>query len=285
MSQKHQTYQILDSGLGQKLEQVGPFKIVRPAAGAVWNPKSSDWGSVDATFQRFSGGDGEWTIKNHSFKKGCQISIGNLTFKIQPTDFGHIGIFPEQHKNWQTIHKLISESGISDFTTLNLFAYTGGSTLSAALAGSKVTHVDASKTSVAWARENMELSSPGQERPVRWIVEDVQKYILREIKRNSKYHGIILDPPTFGRGVKNEMWKIEEHAMPLLENLKQLSADNLKFVLLSSHSPGYTSIAMENMLRQVFGDKGEFTSEEMILPLAGHAFPLPTGASCLMVRS
>lgn len=275
-------YKILDSGNGQKLEQVGPFRIVRPAAGAVWLPRSS-WTQVDAAFERFSGGDGKWSFHNPDFKKGCQITVAGIRFKIEPTDFGHIGIFAEQHRNWQKIQELVR--GRAGFETLNLFAYTGGSSIAAALAGSKVTHVDASKTSVAWARENMKLSSPARELPVRWIVEDVQKYVVRELKRGRKYQGIILDPPTFGRGVKGELWKIEEHAMPLLQNLRDLAAEDLKFVLLSSHSPGYTALAMENMLRQVFGEQAEFTSEEMILPQAAKALALPTGASCLMVRS
>jgi 23S rRNA (cytosine1962-C5)-methyltransferase len=278
-------YCVLDSGNGKKLEQVGPFRIVRPAAGAVWNPRQANWKNIDASFERFSGGDGRWTINNPKFKSGCHVKISGITFKLEPTDFGHIGIFAEQHKNWLKINELISSRDAGEFNTINLFAYTGGSSMAAALAGSRVTHVDASKTSVSWARENMKLSSPDEEKPVRWIVEDVQKYIAREVKRGSKYQGIILDPPTFGRGIKGELWKIEDHAMPLLEGLKAIAAKDLKFVLLSSHSPGYTAIAMENMIKQVFGFGGDFLSEEMVLPMAEQALPLPTGAYSLMVRS
>lgn len=280
------TYQVIDSGDGRKLEQVGPYRFVRPAAGAVWSPKLSEqeWRKCDARFERFSGGDGKWHVYNRKMQESWSIQVGSLKFKMQRTDFGHLGIFAEQAKNWRQIEELISSSRVKDFKVLNLFAYTGGSTLASAVGGAKVTHVDASKTSVGWARENAELNR-SQGFPIRWIVDDVQKFVSRELRRGSKYHGIILDPPTYGRGTKNEVWKIEQHTMPLLRELVQILEDDAQFVLLSAHSQGYTPCALQNMLEQVLPWKARYDSSEMILPHGETSFSLPSGASSFAVRN
>lgn len=288
------TYTLIDSGDFQKLEQIGPYRVVRPAAQAVWKPTlgESDWKKVDAHFTRFSGGDGRWTINNHQMPKEWTIEVEANTFLVRLTDFGHLGIFPEQHSNWARlgglIHGIVNAPMAAgkikgDFSVLNLFAYTGGSTVACALAGAKVVHVDASKTSVAWARENANRSSPS-ELPVRWIVEDVQKFVGRELRRGSKYQGIILDPPSFGRGTNSEVWNIEEHLTGFLEQLSGVLADDFAFVLLSAHSQGYTPISLSNLMSICTAKTpGEISAEEMVVGEQASKRLLPSGASCLFV--
>ncbi len=282
------SYTLIDSGNFQKLEQVGPYRLVRPSPQAVWQPRLSEdvWNRVDARFARFSGGDGKWTFFNKKMKDQFTIEYGGLSLQMDLTDFGHLGLFAEQVTNWQRIRKL-SFDGSRDgreFNVLNLFAYTGGSTLAAAQGGAKVAHVDASKTSVAWARQNAELNKLA-EHEIRWLVEDVQKYVTREIRRERRYHGIILDPPSFGRGTKNEVWKIEEHLIPLLDGLKELLAPDFKFILLSSHSAGYTPVAMRNLLLPlVKGHSGRFIEEEMLVCEQDSGRALPSGANTWFIR-
>lgn len=283
----HYDYRLIDSGNFQKLEQVGPYRFVRPAAQAVWTPRLDEatWKKVDATFSRFSGGDGKWSIHNKSLPKKWTIQQGPVKLVISLTDFGHLGIFPEQDANWDKLHQLIRDRGQGrDIQVLNLFAYTGGSTLACATAGAKVVHLDASKTSVNWGRENAEASGIA-DAPVRWIVDDVQKFVERELRRGNKYHGIILDPPTYGRGTNNEVWQIEQHMVPLLDKLKQILADDHLFVLLSSHSNGYTPVALKNlMFGMVDSSSGTFDAYEMLVHEQDSGRALPSGACCLYVR-
>lgn len=280
-------YQLIDSGDFQKLEQVGPYRIVRPAAQAVWKPRlgKSEWEQADATFHRYSGGDGKWSVRNKLLPKKWTIEQGPVRLVISLTDFGHLGIFPEQDDNWQKLHKLIGErSEGRELNILNLFAYTGGSTLACAMAGAKVVHLDASKTSVAWARENAQASGAA-EKPIRWIVDDVQKFVEREVRRGHKYHGVILDPPSFGRGANNEIWQIEDHLVDLLANIQQILADDYLFVLLSSHSNGYTPLALQNLLMSMVDQTtGCFEIGEMIVHEMDSGRVLPSGASALFVR-
>ena len=283
------TYALLDSGNFQKLEQVGPYLLVRPAAQAVWRPRLADaeWQRADASFSRFSGGDGKWEVRNRKLPEAWTIvmpAVGELVIRL--TDFGHLGIFPEQHSNWSRLAELVQERTQRQQETqvLNLFAYTGGSTLACARAGAAVAHLDASKTSVNWGRENAEQAGL-KDKPVRWLVDDVQKFVAREVRRASKYHGIILDPPSFGRGPKGETWKIEEMLPPQLADLGQLLAPDFSFVLLSSHSAGYTPLALTNLLSEICpANTGQMSSGEMVvLDSAGRA--LPSGASCLFVKA
>jgi len=283
------TYALLDSGNFQKLEQVGPYLLVRPAAQAVWRPRLADaeWQRADAAFSRFSGGDGKWEVRNRKLPEAWTIAmpaVGELVIRL--TDFGHLGIFPEQHSNWSRLAELVQErtQRRQETQVLNLFAYTGGSTLACARAGAAVAHLDASKTSVNWGRENAEQAGL-KDKPVRWLVDDVQKFVAREVRRASKYHGIILDPPSFGRGPKGETWKIEEMLPPLLADLGQLLAPDFSFVLLSSHSAGYTPLALTNLLSEICpANTGQISSGEMVvLDSAGRA--LPSGASCLFVKA
>ena len=283
-----QDYRLIDSGNFQKLEQVGPYRFVRPSPQAVWSPflSADGWKDVDATFNRYSGGEGKWTIHNQKLPKKWTIQQGPVRLVISLTDFGHLGIFPEQDANWVKLHNLIkSRKNCDEFNVLNLFAYTGGSTLACASAGAKVVHLDASKTSVNWARENAEQSGL-KDAPVRWIVDDVQKFVEREIRRGSSYQGIILDPPSFGRGTNNEVWQIEQHLVPLLAQLKEILSQDFLFILLSSHSNGYSPLALKNLLLDVTQlNQGTFEAEEMSLPEESTGRALPSGASCLFVRS
>ena len=289
MNDSAPTYTLLDSGNFQKLEQVGPYQLVRPAAQAVWRPRLDEatWARADALFSRFSGGDGKWEVRNRKLPEAWRIdmpAVGDLVIRL--TDFGHLGIFPEQHDNWRRLAALVAQRRAAGLQTqvLNLFAYTGGSTLACARAGATVAHLDASKTSVNWGRENAEVAGLGA-CPVRWLVDDVQKFVAREVRRGVKYHGIILDPPSFGRGPKGETWKIEEMLPPLLDDLAKLLAEDYAFVLLSSHSAGYTPLALTNLLADLHtGAGGELSAGEMLVAdRSGRA--LPSGASCLLVRS
>lgn len=289
-------YQLLDSGGFQKLEQVGPYRFVRPAAQAVWRPRlpAAEWAQVDAIFTRFSGGDGRWEVRNRKLPESWLMPIPGLgALRLRLTDFGHLGIFPEQHANWLRLTQLVEERKATvlggELRVLNLFAYTGGSTLAAARGGASVVHVDASKTSVAWARENAEAANLAQ-KPVRWLVDDVQKFVARELRRGSKYHGIILDPPSYGRGPRGEAWKIEEMLPQLLQDLRQLLADDFVFILLSGHSAGYTPVALTNLLADIVDPaSGQFDAAEMLVAESGSAKggyqrQLPSGAHCWFVR-
>lgn len=281
------TYRLLDSGHFKKLERVGPYRIVRPSACAVWDPvlPKKEWSQVDAEFVRYADGNGEWKIKNDAVKSPWTIDVHGVVFNIKLTGFGHLGIFAEQEKNWLQIREIIERktplSAGGPFQVLNLFAYTGGSTLFSAAAGAEVVHLDASKSAVKWARDNAE-SSGLAGRPVRWIVDDVQEFVKKELRRGHRYQGIILDPPSYGRGIKNQIWKIEEHLMPLLKDLRLLMAEDFGFILLSAHSQGYTPLSLENQLRQIINGsyRGQYDSGEMVIQdETGKS--LPSGAYCL----
>jgi 23S rRNA (cytosine1962-C5)-methyltransferase len=196
------------------------------------------------------------------------------------TDFGHLGLFAKQHANWQRLKEIAKPKPGESMRVLNLFAYTGGSTLACAHAGAEVVHLDASKTTVTWARENAEASGLGG-CPVRWIVDDVKKFVEREQRRGSTYHGIILDPPSYGRGPKGQIWKIEDDLTDLLTVLVSLLDPDFKFFLLSAHSQGYTPVALKNMIGPLL-PTGNFDAHEMIID---GAVPLPSGASCLYERT
>lgn len=275
------TYQLLDSGHFQKLEQIGPYKVVRQAPNAVWKPQLSqkEWQNVDAIFTRKSSGRGDWKILNKELPEVWSIKAQEITFNIRLTSFGHLGIFAEQESNWGLLNQIISESNIKPFKVLNLFAYTGGSSLACAMAGAEVVHLDASKTSNQWAKENAN-SSGLDEASIRYITDDVVGFVQREARRGNKYHGIILDPPSFGRGDRKQVWKIEEHLIPLLDQFKQILEKDFKFVLLSSHSPGYTPISLENLLKEIMPENSKYKSEEMLITdTTGKS--LPSGAFCL----
>lgn len=278
-------YHLLDSGNFQKLEQVGPYRLLRPSPQAVWLPRlpDSEWAKADASYIRNSGGDGQWIHRGKNQLTNWTIEIDAQKFHIKMTDFGHLGIFVEQRENWLKIRSILQKSvAIRPLRILNLFAYTGGASLAAAVPGTEIVHVDASKTSNAWARENAELRGLSQH-PIRWITEDVKRFVEREERRGSRYHGIILDPPSFGRGNKNEVWKIESDLPILMANIRKLLADDFVFLLLSAHSNGYTPIALRNLAHDLVLNKftGSFDESEMTVAEADGQRLLPSGASCL----
>ena len=279
-------YKLLDSGGFRKIEQLGPYRVIRPSAAAVWHPRHGRalWDSADAEFVRHSHGEGRWKLQNNRLPASWTLtSDEGLRLIIRLTDFGHVGIFPEHHCG-DAFRRPIQQARNSGkpFKLLNLFAYTGAVSLLAASWGAEVVHVDASKTSVQWARENAS-ANYGNDLKIRWITEDVRKFVARELRRASVYQGIVLDPPSFGRGARSEIWKIEEDLPRLLGSLRGLCSKQLAFVKLSAHSPGFTPVALENILRQNFNIPGtRFDHFEMLTAGASGAYPLPSGACCLL---
>ena len=284
-TRKTEEYRLIDSGNFQKLETFGPYRFIRPSPQAVWRPRlpESDWKCADALFKRYSGGDGEWIRNNNGIPDSWPVTIEGLRFNIRMTDFGHTGLFPEQLANWRLLRRTVRAAigKKREISVLNLFAYTGGSTLACAAEGAKVAHIDASKATVAWARANAETSGLS-DKPIRWITEDALKFVRREIRRGSRYQGIILDPPTYGRGNKREVWKIEDRLGELLDELQRLMAPDFLFMLLTSHSPGHTPTSLRNLLSTSVGKSGgRFDAGEMLIEDKTGTCPLPSGTSCL----
>ncbi|MFI5344653.1 MAG: class I SAM-dependent methyltransferase [Chlamydiales bacterium] len=274
----HRHYELIDSGKGRKLERFGPYLLIRPCSQAVWQPRMAEnvWNKADAIFSRDQ--ENKWTHLHH-LPSQWEIEVAQLVFKISPTDFGHLGIFPEQRSSWEWIQKILQSPLAADRQprVLNLFAYSGGSTLAAAKAGAAVCHLDASKGMVAWARENAALNAL-EKAPIRWIVEDVKKFLMRECKRGSRYEGIILDPPSFGRGSKGELFKIEEDITDLLQDCRKLLSDTPLFILFSFHTPVFSPLAMQHLLVQTMqGLKGTIEVGEMVLEGNALTFDVPSG--------
>lgn len=248
-------YALLDSGEGEKLEKYGEYILSRPDPQALWRKRlpKKEWDKSDAIFLR-DGRSTEWKIKK-DMPKRWEVEVQGLKFWVKPTSFKHTGLFPEQSSNWYWLSGIV-KSKKQSLEILNLFGYTGGATLAVAKAGAKVCHVDGSKVAVNWARENAILNNL-EDKPIRWIVEDVVKFVKREIKRGHKYDGIIMDPPAFGHGPTGEMWKIEDNFLDLLDLCKQLLSDNPAFLLINGYSSGYSAIAYENALGDLVEEKGE----------------------------
>lgn len=261
----NQSYELIDSGEGLKLEQFGQFRLVRPCAQAMW-PRRLPlpvWNQADAVFSREGGN--RWQIRTALPKEWVAV-IKGVKFKISPTDFGHVGVFPEHSVWWEEMDRLVRKRPCS---VLNLFAYSGGATLAAARAGAKVCHLDASKGMVGWARENAALNQMEQA-PIRWIVDDVMKFLQREEKRGVRYDGIILDPPSFGRGSRGEIFKIESDLLPILRKCRHLLSDNPLFVFLTTHTPGMTPLVMHRLLSEMMGGSAQISSGELVI---GDALP------------
>ena len=277
-------YEVLATSGGEKLERWGEYVLVRPDPQVIWNtPKTNKgWKNFNGHYHRSSKGGGEWEFK--SLPEEWDISYKELTFRLKPFSFKHTGLFPEQAVNWDwcssVIRKKLSDNPGKQFKVLNLFAYTGGATLSAAKAGAAVTHVDASKGMVQWAKENAAVSSLS-EAPVRWLVDDCVKFVEREIRRGNKYDGIIMDPPSYGRGPKGEIWKIEESIFPFLELTSQLLDDNSTFLLINSYTTGLQPAVLSYMINTAIVPKfgGNVESSEIGLPVSDDHLVLPCGAS------
>lgn len=275
-------YELIDSGEGEKLERFGQYILRRPDPQALWparhrsaqavaGGKKNPWENADASFVR-GGNSGKWQFTN-GVPKNWNIEFGGLKLKISPTPFKHTGLFPEQLPNWQWVENLIAKEvdppagGGREISILNLFGYTGGASLSAAKAGANVCHVDASRSAIAWAKENSEASGLA-DKPTRWILEDAFEFVKKELRRGKKYDGIIMDPPSFGHGPNGEAWKIEESFVEFIEECKNLLSDKPIFFLVNGYAAGYSSIAYKQNiadLKEKFGgvlEDGELAIEE-----------------------
>lgn len=271
-------YEVIDTSGGEKLERWGDYLLIRPDPQVIWDtPKRHPgWNKKNAHYHRSKKGGGEWEFIQ--LPKQWSISYGDLTFQLKPFSFKHTGLFPEQAANWDWFSQKIKTAG-RPVKVLNLFAYTGGATLAAALAGASVTHVDASKGMVNWAKENAR-SSGLDDKPVRWIVDDCVKFVEREIRRNNYYDAIIMDPPSYGRGPNGEIWKIEDAIHPLIKLCARLLGNQPLFFLVNSYTTGLAPAVLTYMLATELKDRrGIVTSEEVGLPVTANGFILPCGAS------
>ena len=271
-------YKILDMADGQKLEKWGNVILSRPDPQIIWKNKSfpNKWKEMNAVYNRSKTGGGSWEFKK-KVPSQWQIKYKNLTFNIKPMGFKHTGLFPEQAVNWDWMIKKIKSSKRKDINVLNLFAYTGGATVACSYAGAKVCHVDASKGMVSWAKENINSSGLG-ERPVRFIVDDVTKFVQREIRRQNKYDAIIMDPPSYGRGKNGEVWQFENNIADLVELCSKVLSDNPLFFLINSYTTGISSKVLENILRiKLRLENGKLSSGEIGLPMKNSDLVLPCG--------
>ena len=281
-------YELLDSGDGRKLERFGRVTLARPCAQALWRPNNPAlWTRATASFDREAGN--RWHGRN-ALPKDWTITTAGLRFKLGGTDFGHLGIFPEQRAQWRWIREKVKgergkvkgegrEKGGRCVQVLNLFAYSGGSTVAAAQGGAEVCHLDAAKGMVQWARENAALNGLAGH-PIRWIADDAHKFMAREVRRGRRYDAIILDPPTFGHGASGETYKIERDLKTTLDLTRQLLSEHPVFVLFSSHSPGLSCRVAENILGQLF-PLATLESGEMLLE--GKGLSCPSGIFCRAV--
>ena len=272
-------YEVIDTSNGEKLERWGNYTLLRPDPQVIWNtPKTNrKWKQLNGHYHRSAKGGGEWEF----FDLPEQWTIGykGLTFNLKPFSFKHTGLFPEQAVNWDWFSEKIRNAN-RPVNVLNLFAYTGGATISAAKAGASVTHVDASKGMVTWAKENA-VSSGLEDAKIRWIVDDCVKFVEREIRRGRKYDGIIMDPPSYGRGPKGEIWKIEEKIYPFIELCTQLLSDDALFFLVNSYTTGLQPAVLSYMMNTAIKNKfgGTVAAEEIGLPVSSNGLVLPCGAS------
>ena len=272
-------YEVIDTSRGEKLERWGDYILVRPDPQVIWDTERADrrWNHKNGHYHRSSKGGGEWEFFN--LPQEWSIQYKNLTFHLKPFSFKHTGLFPEQAVNWDWVSSIIKSAG-RPVKVLNLFAYTGGATLACAQAGASVTHVDASKGMVTWAKENAAASGLA-DAPIRWLVDDCVKFVEREIRRGNTYDAIIMDPPSYGRGPKGEIWKIEESIFPFLRLTAQILSKDALFFLINSYTtglqPAVLTYMMESALVPVFGGRTE--SSEIGLPVTANGLVLPCGAS------
>lgn len=292
IADKWKDYEVLDTSSGEKCERWGDYILVRPDPQVIWNTPHDikEWKQKNGHYHRSNKGGGEWEFINLpkewqiSYNLPINIEDSRLTFNLKPFSFKHTGLFPEQAVNWNWFSSIINKkkekNPNKEIKILNLFAYTGGATLSAAKAGAFVTHVDASKGMVNWAKENALSSNiPGDR--IRWLVDDCVKFVEREIRRGNKYDGIIMDPPSYGRGPKGEIWKIEESIFPFVELSSQLLSDDPLFFLINSYTTGLQPAVLSYMINTVVTKKhgGKVEAEEIGLPVSSNGLVLPCGAS------
>lgn len=270
-------YELMDSGDGRKYERFGNVSLVRPCSQAMWRPENPDkWSRATATFDREDGN--RWHNRG-ALPKEWTIETAGIKFRLSGTDFGHLGIFPEQRAQWKWIRETIKENGGDRNSVLNLFAYSGGSTMAAALGGAEACHLDASKGMVQWARDNAALNGL-KEHPIRWITDDAHKFMERENRRGRRYDAVIFDPPTFGRGANGEMYKIERDLKRTISLVKGVLSDDPLFVLFSSHTPGLSCTVAANIMSQAFPEAKVETGEML---LEGRSLACPSGIYCRVV--
>lgn len=276
-------YTLLDASCGERLEKWGNQILIRPDPQIIWKTKKENpkWNESDAIYHRSNKGGGYWEKINKNIPDSWTISYGDLKFGIKMMNFKHTGVFPEQAVNWDLFKRIIS-SQKQKMNILNLFAYTGGATLACASAGAKVCHVDASKGMVSWARENAKLSKLDYT-PIRWIVDDCEKFVTREIKRQSKYEGIIMDPPSYGRGPKGEIWKIEDNIFDFIILCESALSNNAQFFVINSYSTGLSPSVMEYLLATILKKKrgGFVYSDEIGIPTKHSGLVIPSGATAI----
>ena len=271
-------YEILDMANGEKLERWGKITLIRPDPQIIWKEKSfpEKWKNANARYNRSNTGGGNWNFIK-PLPKSWQIKYKDLTFNVKPMGFKHTGIFPEQAVNWDWMMNKIRNSN-REIKVLNLFAYTGGASVACLKAGASVCHVDSSKGMCEWAKENV-ASSGLRERPIRFLVDDVVKFVNREIRRGNKYDGIIMDPPSYGRGTNGEVWKFEENIADLVKLCMNVLSDKPLFFLINSYTTGISSQVLENLLRINISKKvgGKFSHGELGLPMTNSKLILPCG--------
>lgn len=269
-------YQILDMANGEKLEKWNNITLVRPDPQIIWKQKTypEKWKKADAKYSRSNTGGGAWNY-NKKLPSAWQVKYKDLVFNIKPMGFKHTGLFPEQAVNWDWMINKIKSTN-KEIKVLNLFAYTGGATVACSYAGASVCHVDSSKGMVTWAKENI-VSSGLKDKPVRFIVDDVVKFVNREIRRGNKYDAIIMDPPSYGRGTNGEVWKFEENIGSLVELCTKVLSDKPLFFLINSYTTGISSMVLENILRLSINKKGKLSCGEIGLPMSNSDLILPCG--------
>lgn len=271
-------YEVIDCSGGEKLERWDRYILLRPDPQVIWNTPRSDkrWKRLNAHYHRSTKGGGEWEF--FDLPKQWDVQYKTLTFHLKPFSFKHTGLFPEQAVNWDWIADNIRHAN-RPVRVLNLFAYTGGATLAAAKAGAEVTHVDASKGMVTWAKENALASGLG-DAPIRWLVDDCGKFVEREIRRGRTYDAVIMDPPSYGRGPKGEIWKIEDAVYPLIQNCTKILTPQPLFFLINSYTTGLQPAVLAYMLGTVMKQyDGIADAQEIGLPVSSSGLILPCGAS------
>ena len=272
-------YEVIDTSKGEKLERWGKYILLRPDPQVLWDTpkKNPAWKHLNAHYHRSKKGGGEWEF--FDLPEQWSIHYRDLTFHLKPFSFKHTGLFPEQAANWDWFSDLIKNAN-RPVKVLNLFAYTGGATCAAAKAGASVTHVDASKGMVTWAKENAQASGLA-DAPIRWIVDDCVKFVEREIRRGNHYDAIIMDPPSYGRGPKGEIWKIEEKIHPFIALCEKLLSDDPLFFLVNSYTTGLAPAVLTYLISTVVVAKhgGTVTSDEIGLPVSSNGLILPCGAA------
>jgi 23S rRNA (cytosine1962-C5)-methyltransferase len=275
ISEPREDYTLIDSGNGRKLESYGPYRFIRPELQAMWAPATDDW-RADAEFVPGSDedGGGRWYYENQAANSGWPLSWEDVTFAAQCTPFRHLGFFPDMDPVWRWMRGQLD--GVTGAQAMNLFGYTGVGTLALSAAGAQMVHVDASKKSVAQARENAALSGMA-DRPIRWIVEDAAKFVAREVRRERRYDGILLDPPKYGRGPDGEVWRLEEDLPELIANCRKLLDENSSFLFLTVYAVRMSAMALGNLLNAHFADlSGKIEFGELAVREQARKHLLPT---------